>query len=166
MRPPAGRAAAERRPIAVLFVCNGNSARSQMGEALLGRFGGEDFRRGPAGTRPKSVHPMTVQVLAEIGIDWRGARAKSVSEMLDQPFDYVITLSNTAREECPAFPGRMARCTGTSRTRRRWTGATRSASRRSAPRGRSSRSACAHSSRSPDAPPATSGRRGRQWGTQ
>jgi DNA-binding transcriptional MerR regulator/protein-tyrosine-phosphatase len=97
--------ASERGPITVLFVCNGNSARSQMGEALLGRFGGEDFRALSGGTRPKSVHPLTVRVLAELGIDWRAARAKPVIELLNQPLDYIITLSNSAREQCPAFPG-------------------------------------------------------------
>jgi len=100
---PAG--ASERELITVLFVCNGNSARSQMGEALLGRFGGEDFRPLSGGTRPKSVHPLTVRVLAELGIDWGAARAKPVTELLHQPLDYVITLSNSAREECQAFPG-------------------------------------------------------------
>jgi arsenate reductase (thioredoxin) len=97
--------ASERRPIAVLFVCNGNSARSQMGEALLSLFGGEDFRPLSGGTRPKSVHPLTIRVLAELGIDWHAARAKPVIELLDQPLDYVITLSDSAREQCPAIPG-------------------------------------------------------------
>jgi protein-tyrosine-phosphatase len=92
-------------PISVLFVCNGNSARSQIAEALLGHFGGGDFDARSAGTQPKSVHPMAVQVLAEIGIDWRDARAKPVDEMLDRRFDYVITLSNTAREACPTLRG-------------------------------------------------------------
>jgi arsenate reductase len=96
----------EARPICVLFVCNGNSARSQMAEALLGRFGGAAFRPLSAGTRPKSVHPLTVRALAELGIDWSAARAKPVAEVLAEPLDYVITLSNSAREECPAFPGR------------------------------------------------------------
>ena len=100
-----GPAGPERALITVLFVCNGNSARSQMGEALLGRFGGEDFRPLSGGTRPKRVHPLTVRVLAELGIDWRAARAKPVTELLNQPLDYVITLSNSAREQCPAFPG-------------------------------------------------------------
>ena len=95
----------DRGPITVLFVCNGNSARSQMGEALLGRFGGEDFHPLSGGTRPKRVHPLTVRVLAELGIDWRAARAKPVTQLLDQPLDYVITLSNSAREECPVFRG-------------------------------------------------------------
>ncbi len=92
-------------PISVLFVCNGNSARSQIAEALLGHFGGHDFEALSAGTQPKSVHPVAVQVLAEIGIDWRGARAKPVDELIDRRFDYVITLSNTAREACPTLPG-------------------------------------------------------------
>jgi arsenate reductase len=76
-----------------------------MGEALLGHFGGEDFEARSGGTQPKSVHPLAVQVLSEIGIDWRGARAKPVTELMDRRFDYVITLSNSAREACPALPG-------------------------------------------------------------
>ena len=92
-------------PIAVLFVCNGNSARSQIAEALLHRFGGADFGVSSAGTSPKQVHPLAVRVLAEIGIDWQEARAKPVTELLDRSFDYVITLSNSAREECPTLPG-------------------------------------------------------------
>ena len=92
-------------PIGVLFVCNGNSARSQIAEALLDRFGGSDFGVSSAGTSPKQVHPLAVRVLAEIGIDWQEARAKPVTELLDRSFDYVITLSNSAREECPTLPG-------------------------------------------------------------
>jgi len=91
--------------IGVLFVCNGNSARSQIAEALLDRFGGSDFGVSSAGTSPKQVHPLAVRVLAEIGIDWQEARAKPVTELLDRSFDYVITLSNSAREECPTLPG-------------------------------------------------------------
>ncbi len=94
------------RAIGVLFVCNGNSARSQMAEALLGRFGGRNFQPLSAGTRPTSVHPLTIRILAELGIDWSHARAKQVGELLGEPIDYVITLSNAAREECPTLPGR------------------------------------------------------------
>jgi arsenate reductase (thioredoxin) len=92
-------------PMSVLFVCNGNSARSQVAEALLARFGGPDFDALSAGTRPRRVHPLAVRVLAEVGIDWQAARAKSVAEVLDRRFDYVITLSNSAREECPSLSG-------------------------------------------------------------
>jgi len=93
-------------PIDVLFVCNGNSSRSQIAEALLGRFGEPDFSTASAGTSPKQVHELAVRVLAEVGIDWEQARAKHVEELLDRRFDYVITLSNSAREECPTLPGR------------------------------------------------------------
>lgn len=98
--------AAPREPIGVLFVCNGNSARSQIAEALLGRAGGDDFDAVSAGTRPKSVYPLTVRVLAEVGIDWSAARAKPIDELLPRRLDYVVTLSNSAREECPTLPGR------------------------------------------------------------
>ncbi len=98
---------ADARPaaISVLFVCNGNSARSQIAEALLARFGGPDFDSLSAGTRPRRVHPLAVRALAEVGIDWHAARAKSVTELVDRRFDYVITLSNSAREECPTLTG-------------------------------------------------------------
>ena len=98
----AGRPAS---PIRVIFVCTGNSARSQMAEALLRRDGGERFEVVSAGVEPRGVHPMTERVLAAAGIDIRGARSKSVAEYLGQPFDYVVTVCDRARESCPYFPG-------------------------------------------------------------
>jgi arsenate reductase len=92
-------------PIRVLFVCTGNSARSQIAEALLKDFGASDFAVFSAGTEPKGVNPYTVRALGEIGIDWSGARAKSVTEFVGQPFDYVITVCDRARQTCPVFPG-------------------------------------------------------------
>jgi arsenate reductase len=92
-------------PIRVLFVCTGNSARSQIAEAVLGRIGADDFEVYSAGTEPKGVNPFTVQVLGEAGIDWSAARSKSVHEFLGQPFDYVITVCDSARQTCPVFPG-------------------------------------------------------------
>ena len=89
----------------VLFVCTGNSARSQIAEAILGRIGGDDFAVFSAGTEPKGVNPYTVRVLDEEGIDWSSARSKSVQEFLGQPFDYVITVCDNARQTCPVFPG-------------------------------------------------------------
>jgi arsenate reductase len=91
-------------PIRVLFVCTGNSARSQIAEALLRDFGGPEFEVFSAGTEPKGVNPCTIRVLAEVDIDWSGARAKSVTEFLGQPFDYVITVCDRARQSCPVFP--------------------------------------------------------------
>jgi arsenate reductase (thioredoxin) len=97
-----GRAPAIR----VIFVCGGNSARSQMAEAILRREGGGDFETCSAGVWPKDdVHPMTIQVLAEIGIDIRDARSRPVTEFLDQRFDYLVTVCDRARESCPVFPG-------------------------------------------------------------
>lgn len=93
------------RPIRVLFVCTGNSARSQMAEAMLKAYGQADFEAFSAGTEPKGVSPFAVQVLAASGIDWSNARSKSVTEFLDQPFDYVITVCDRARQVCPVFPG-------------------------------------------------------------
>lgn len=92
-------------PIRVLFVCTGNSARSQIGEALLEHYGGMDFEVDSAGTEPRGVNPLAVRVLAEHHIDWSMAQSKSVNEFLGQSFDYVITVCDRARQTCPVFPG-------------------------------------------------------------
>ena len=86
-------------------MCTHNSARSQIAEALLRDFGGSDFEVNSAGTEPHGVNPYTVRVLDEIGIDWSAARSKSVTEFIGQPFDYVITVCDRARQTCPVFPG-------------------------------------------------------------
>jgi arsenate reductase len=96
---------AARPPVRVLFVCTGNSARSQMAEALLREFGKGAFETFSAGTEPRGVNPLTVRALANVGIDISGARSKSVAEFLGQPFDYVVTVCDRARESCPVFPG-------------------------------------------------------------
>jgi arsenate reductase len=92
-------------PIRVLFVCTGNSARSIMAEALLRRKGRAAFDVASAGTEPRGVNPLTLRVLEEAGVDARGARSKSVTEFLDQPWDYVVTVCDRARQSCPVFPG-------------------------------------------------------------
>jgi arsenate reductase len=89
----------------VIFVCTGNSARSQMAEALLSRDGGAAFEVVSAGVSPRGVHPMTIRALEKVGIDITGARSKSVGEFLGQRFDYVITVCDRARATCPVFPG-------------------------------------------------------------
>jgi len=106
----AGRAAQEGSmpsdaPIRVLFVCTGNSARSQIAEALLKQYGGDAFEVYSAGTEIQPINPYTIRVLAESGIDWSKARSKSVDEFLGQRFDYVITVCDRARQVCPVFPG-------------------------------------------------------------
>jgi arsenate reductase len=95
----------DHTPIRVLFLCTHNSARSQIAEALLGRYGGDDFTVRSAGTEATRVNPYAVRVLAEQGIDWSGARSKVLTEFLDEPWDYVITVCDRARQACPVFPG-------------------------------------------------------------
>lgn len=92
-------------PIRVLFVCTHNSARSQIAEALLGHYGGDDFEAHSAGTEATRVNPFAIEALREIGIDWSAARSKVITEFLDQRFDYVVTVCDRARETCPVFPG-------------------------------------------------------------
>jgi thioredoxin type arsenate reductase len=96
---------ASDRPIRVLFVCTGNSARSVIAEAILRREGGSDFEVFSAGTEPKGINPYTLRVLAEVGIDASFARSKSVDEFLEERFDYVVTVCDQARQACPVFPG-------------------------------------------------------------
>jgi arsenate reductase len=106
----AGRATRRDRPmpadpIRVLFVCTHNSARSQIAEALLQRYGGVDFAVFSAGTEVTQVNPYARRVIEDAGIDWSRARSKSITEFLDQQFDYVITVCDRARATCPVFPG-------------------------------------------------------------
>jgi arsenate reductase len=89
----------------VLFLCTGNSARSQMAEAILEQIGGDAFDVESAGTHPKGVNPLTVRVLSEHGLDWSTATSKSVEPFLGRRFDYVITVCDRARQACPVFPG-------------------------------------------------------------
>jgi thioredoxin type arsenate reductase len=92
-------------PIRVIFVCTGNSARSQMAEALLRHDGGNRFEVVSAGVSPRGVHPLAVAAMTKVGIDISDAKSKSVGQFLGQRFDYVITLCDRARATCPVFPG-------------------------------------------------------------
>jgi arsenate reductase len=96
-------------PTRVLILCTGNSARSQMAEAWLRYLGGTAYAVSSAGTHPTMVNPLAIQVMGERHIDISQARSKSVSEFLDQPFDYVITVCDRAAEQCPIFPGKAER---------------------------------------------------------
>ena len=92
-------------PIRVLFLCTGNSARSQMAEGFLRSYGGSDFEVYSAGTDPKGLHPLAVGVMQEIGIDISGHQSKSLEHFLNQQFDYIITVCDRVRDRCPTFPG-------------------------------------------------------------
>jgi arsenate reductase len=90
----------------VLFLCTGNSARSQMAEALLRRYAGDRFEVYSAGLEPKGINPYTVRVMAEAGLALEGHRSKSLGEYVGQvQFDYLITVCGDAGEKCPTFPG-------------------------------------------------------------
>jgi ArsR family transcriptional regulator, arsenate/arsenite/antimonite-responsive transcriptional repressor / arsenate reductase (thioredoxin) len=101
-RPRGARRSALAR---VLFLCTGNSARSQIAEALCERLSGGAVRAASAGSRPKPLHPNAARVMSERGIDLAGRRSKHLSEFADQRFDYVISLCDRVREVCPEFPG-------------------------------------------------------------
>ncbi|MDF1539380.1 MAG: arsenate reductase ArsC [Candidatus Thorarchaeota archaeon] len=90
----------------ILFLCTGNSARSQMSEALLKLMGGEDFEVYSAGTEISSeVHPFAIEVLKERGASIEGLYPKKVNLFADQLFDKVITVCDNAKQTCPHFPG-------------------------------------------------------------
>ena len=93
----------------VLILCTGNSARSQMAEGLLRQMAGDGLEVHSAGTRPGSVRPEAIAVLAELGIDILGHWSKHVDTFAGQPFDYVITVCDHAKESCPVFPVRTRR---------------------------------------------------------
>jgi len=89
----------------VLFLCRGNSARSQVAEALARARSGGSVRAYSAGSHPKPLHPNTVRVMASRGIDLSSRRSKHLSVFADRQFDHVITLCDRVREVCPDFPG-------------------------------------------------------------
>lgn len=89
----------------VLFLCTGNSARSQMAEGHLRHLASDWVEAFSAGTHPVGLNPKAVAAMGEIGIDISQHRSKSLEEFLSQPFDYVITVCDSAKEACPIFPG-------------------------------------------------------------
>ena len=95
--------------IKVLILCTGNSARSQMAEGLLRHEGGEAFVVESAGIAPSLVRAEAIEAMREIGIDISGHRSKSLDEFTAQPFDYVITVCDNAKQNCPIFPGAARR---------------------------------------------------------
>lgn len=90
----------------VLFLCTGNSARSQMAEAFLRKYGGDRFEVFSAGLEPSVINPLTVQVMEEAGINMSGHFAKGLTQYLGKVhFSYLITVCSRAEEKCPIFPG-------------------------------------------------------------
>ena len=91
----------------VLFLCTGNSARSQMAEGLVNHFAGERWEAFSAGTAPTGyVHPLAVRAMAELGIGISAQRSKSVDQFRDVEFDTVVTVCDHAAKNCPLWLGR------------------------------------------------------------
>jgi len=94
-----------RRAARVLFLCTGNSARSQMAEALCEQLAVGAVKASSAGSHPKPLHPNAVRVMRGRGVDIEGRRSKHLGEFTGRRFDYVISLCDRVREVCPEFPG-------------------------------------------------------------
>jgi arsenate reductase len=90
----------------VLFLCTGNSCRSQMAEGWARYLRGTQIEAFSAGTKAGGLNPSAVRVMAEAGVDISDHRSKNVADLLHFEFDYVITVCDHARESCPIFPGR------------------------------------------------------------
>lgn len=90
----------------ILFLCTGNSCRSQMAEAWTRHLKGDQFEAYSAGVEPRAVDPRAVNAMAEVGIDISGQKSKDVDALGNMEFDYVVTLCDNARESCPYFPAK------------------------------------------------------------
>ena len=93
------------RPKRYLILCTGNRCRSQMAHGYLAHLGGAQVEVASAGTRPKGVHPVSIEAMREVGIDIAGHHSDHVDAYRDQSFDAVITVCDSAKEACPVFPG-------------------------------------------------------------
>jgi arsenate reductase len=90
----------------ILFLCTGNSCRSQMAEGWARALKSEAIEPYSAGIETHGLNPTAVQVMAEAGVDISGQRSKHVDELREIPFDYVVTVCDNAQESCPLFPGK------------------------------------------------------------
>jgi phosphinothricin acetyltransferase len=93
----------------VLFLCTHNSARSQMAEAFLRALAGDRFEAESAGTEATGVNPLAIRAMREVGVDLAGHRSKTLDRFLDEPWDHVITVCDSANERCPIFPRSVRR---------------------------------------------------------
>jgi arsenate reductase len=96
----------QKPKLKILFLCTGNSCRSQMAEGWVRQLKGDVIEPHSAGIEPRGLDPIAVKVMAEVGIDISGNRSKHVDELKSIDFDYVITVCDHAHEHCPIFPGK------------------------------------------------------------
>ena len=95
-----------RLKLRILFLCTGNSCRSQMAEGWTRTLKGDSIDAFSAGIEPHGLNPRAVQVMAEAGVDISGHRSKTVADLLTRNFDFVVTVCDHAHESCPFFPGK------------------------------------------------------------
>lgn len=98
---------AANRKTTILFLCTGNSCRSQMAEGWTRHLKGGEIEAWSAGLVKHGLNPQAVQVMAEAGVDISGQKSKTIAELPEVAFDYVVTLCDHASETCPYFPGRV-----------------------------------------------------------
>ncbi|OQB34654.1 MAG: Arsenate-mycothiol transferase ArsC2 [Candidatus Hydrogenedentes bacterium ADurb.Bin179] len=95
-----------KSPLKILFLCTGNSCRSQMAEGWARHLKSDTIEAWSAGIETHGLNPYAVRVMAEAGVDISGHASKNVTELMDIPFDYVITVCGHAHENCPVFLGK------------------------------------------------------------
>lgn len=93
----------------VLFICTGNACRSQMAEGLLRHLAGDKFEVFSAGTHPSIVHPISIRIMEELGIDISYHSSDHLADYINKSIDIVITVCDYAKELCPTFPGKVER---------------------------------------------------------
>ena len=100
-----GTVMTNKKKLRILYLCTGNSCRSQMAEAFTLHLKGDQIEAHSAGVAPKGIEPRAIKAMSEDGIDISRQGSKSVDQVINQQFDYVITLCDNAQKTCPSFPG-------------------------------------------------------------
>ena len=93
----------------IIFICNGNACRSQIAEGIMRNLAGDKFDVYSAGSHPTKVHPMSIKVMQEVGIDIYSQTSEPISLYLNEIMDIVVTVCNDASKACPIFPGNVER---------------------------------------------------------
>jgi arsenate reductase len=100
-----GTVMTNKKKLRILYLCTGNSCRSQMAEAFTLHLKGDQIEALSAGVAPKGIDPRAIKAMSEAGIDISRQGSKSVDQVINQKFDYVVTLCDNAQKTCPSFPG-------------------------------------------------------------
>jgi arsenate reductase (thioredoxin) len=104
-----GKEMKDQKKTKILFLCTGNSCRSQMAEGWAKKLKGDQMEAYSAGVAPSTIDPRAVKVMAESGVDISSQKSKDIGEFSGMQFDYVVTLCDHANESCPIFPGKTKR---------------------------------------------------------